>query len=45
MFNTNNLWISTRAIKRLLGERALELEVIVNPKQVVCSLYHLLAVD
>merc|ERR1712241_1476631 len=33
VFNTNNLWISLPAIQRVLGENTLEMEIIVNPKQ------------
>ncbi|KAJ3091350.1 UTP-glucose-1-phosphate uridylyltransferase [Quaeritorhiza haematococci] len=32
IFNTNNLWISLKAIKRLLDEQAFNMEVIVNTK-------------
>merc|ERR1719458_681742 len=32
VFNTNNLWISLPAIQRLVEERALDMEIIVNPK-------------
>jgi len=32
VFNTNNLWINLPAIKRILEDRTLDLEVIVNPK-------------
>ncbi|KAJ3287918.1 UTP-glucose-1-phosphate uridylyltransferase [Borealophlyctis nickersoniae] len=32
IFNTNNLWISLKAIKRLLEENALDMEIIVNNK-------------
>ena len=32
IFNTNNLWISLPAIKRLYEKNALDLEIIVNPK-------------
>jgi UTP--glucose-1-phosphate uridylyltransferase len=32
IFNTNNLWISLKAIKRLVSEKALDMEVIVNNK-------------
>lgn len=32
-FNTNNLWISTKAIRRLLQADQLELDPITNPKQ------------
>nr|XP_061792384.1 UTP--glucose-1-phosphate uridylyltransferase-like [Nerophis lumbriciformis] len=32
IFNTNNLWISLSAIKRLIDNNALDMEVIVNPK-------------
>ncbi|XP_057699836.1 UTP--glucose-1-phosphate uridylyltransferase-like isoform X1 [Corythoichthys intestinalis] len=32
IFNTNNLWISLSAIKRLIDNNALDMEVIANPK-------------
>lgn len=32
VFNTNNLWISLPAIQRLVDERTLDMEIIVNPK-------------
>ncbi|KAM3864891.1 UTP--glucose-1-phosphate uridylyltransferase-like [Diretmus argenteus] len=32
IFNTNNLWISLPAIKRLHDRNAMDLEIIVNPK-------------
>lgn len=32
IFNTNNLWISLPAIKRLQEQNAMDLEIIVNPK-------------
>ncbi|CAB1343923.1 unnamed protein product [Coregonus sp. 'balchen'] len=32
IFNTNNLWISLGAIKRLQEQNALDMEIIVNPK-------------
>lgn len=32
IFNTNNLWISLSAIKRLQEQKAMDLEIIVNPK-------------
>ncbi|XP_060571043.1 UTP--glucose-1-phosphate uridylyltransferase-like isoform X2 [Ruditapes philippinarum] len=32
IFNTNNLWINLQAIKRVLEERTLHMEIIVNPK-------------
>lgn len=32
IFNTNNLWISLSAIKRLQEESSLDMEIIVNPK-------------
>jgi UTP--glucose-1-phosphate uridylyltransferase len=34
IFNTNNLWISLKAIKRVLNNKELSLEIIVNPKNV-----------
>jgi len=33
VFNTNNLWINLPAIQRVLDENTLEMEIIVNPKQ------------
>lgn len=35
IFNTNNLWISLSAIKRLQKQNAMDMEIIVNPK--VCE--------
>ncbi|XP_053236317.1 UTP--glucose-1-phosphate uridylyltransferase isoform X1 [Podarcis raffonei] len=32
IFNTNNLWISLSAIKRLQEQNAIDMEIIVNPK-------------
>lgn len=32
IFNTNNLWISLPAIKRLQEQNAIDMEIIVNPK-------------
>ena len=32
IFNTNNIWVSTRAIKRVLQQNLLDLDVIVNHK-------------
>lgn len=32
IFNTNNLWISLPAIRRLQDQSALDMEIIVNPK-------------
>lgn len=32
IFNTNNLWINLKAIKRVVEKKELQLEVIVNPK-------------
>lgn len=32
IFNTNNLWISLAAIKRLQERGAMDMEIIVNPK-------------
>ena len=31
VFNTNNLWINMAAIKRVVEEKALDMEIIVNP--------------
>ncbi|KAH8119212.1 UTP-glucose-1-phosphate uridylyltransferase [Phellopilus nigrolimitatus] len=33
IFNTNNLWINLRALKRVMETESMELEIIVNPKQ------------
>lgn len=35
IFNTNNLWISLAAIKRLQEQSVMDMEIIVNPK--VCE--------
>lgn len=32
IFNTNNLWISLPAMKRLQQKNSMDLEIIVNPK-------------
>jgi len=32
VFNTNNLWISMPAIQRIMVERTMDMEIIVNPK-------------
>jgi len=32
VFNTNNLWMSMPAIQRVVDERTLDMEIIVNPK-------------
>ncbi|XP_056264379.1 UTP--glucose-1-phosphate uridylyltransferase-like isoform X1 [Pseudoliparis swirei] len=32
IFNTNNLWVSLPAVKRLQAQNAMDLEIIVNPK-------------
>jgi len=32
IFNTNNLWISLPAIKRLQEKNNMDMEIIVNPK-------------
>ncbi|KAI9294882.1 UTP--glucose-1-phosphate uridylyltransferase [Neoconidiobolus thromboides FSU 785] len=32
IFNTNNLWVSVKAIKRLVEQKALNMEIIVNNK-------------
>ncbi|KAJ7543436.1 hypothetical protein O6H91_09G038300 [Diphasiastrum complanatum] len=34
IFNTNNLWVNLKAIKRLVEAEALEMEIIPNPKEV-----------
>lgn len=37
IFNTNNLWISLPAIKRLQEKNTMDLEIIVNPKVTIAS--------
>lgn len=32
IFNTNNLWINLKALKRIMDTEGLELEIIINPK-------------
>jgi len=32
IFNTNNLWIDLKALKRIMGKGGMELDIIVNPK-------------
>jgi UTP--glucose-1-phosphate uridylyltransferase len=32
IFNTNNLWVKLSAMKRVLGQGAMDMEIIVNPK-------------
>ncbi|XP_028768767.1 UTP--glucose-1-phosphate uridylyltransferase [Neltuma alba] len=34
IFNTNNLWVNLKAIKRLVKAEALKMEIIPNPKEV-----------
>ncbi|EPS68282.1 hypothetical protein M569_06487, partial [Genlisea aurea] len=34
IFNTNNLWVNLHAIDRLVGQDALKMEIIPNPKEV-----------
>lgn len=34
IFNTNNLWVSTKAIRRVIDEGLLDLEVIINEKTI-----------
>ncbi|KAJ4960485.1 hypothetical protein NE237_020395 [Protea cynaroides] len=34
IFNTNNLWVNLKAIKRLVDAHALKMEIIPNPKEV-----------
>ncbi|KAM0905122.1 hypothetical protein ACQ4PT_017562 [Festuca glaucescens] len=34
IFNTNNLWVNLKAIKRLVEAEALKMEIIPNPKEV-----------
>jgi UDP-N-acetylglucosamine pyrophosphorylase len=33
IFNTNNLWINLRALKRVMETDGMDLEIIINPKQ------------
>ena len=37
VFNTNNLWISMPAIERVVKEKALDMEIIVNPVRKHCN--------
>lgn len=37
IFNTNNIWINIPAIKRILDEGPMDLEIIVNQKTMECS--------
>lgn len=32
IFNTNNLWINLKALKKIMEAEAMELEIIINPK-------------
>uniref|UniRef100_A0A0W0FH69 UTP--glucose-1-phosphate uridylyltransferase n=1 Tax=Moniliophthora roreri TaxID=221103 RepID=A0A0W0FH69_MONRR len=32
IFNTNNLWVNLRALKRIMETEGMELEIIINPK-------------
>ena len=32
IFNTNNLWINLDAMKRVMDDKSLHMEIIVNPK-------------
>ncbi|KAG1777483.1 UTP-glucose-1-phosphate uridylyltransferase [Suillus placidus] len=32
IFNTNNLWINLPALRRIMGNEGMELEIIINPK-------------
>lgn len=32
IFNTNNLWINLKALKRVMEVEGMELEIIINPK-------------
>eukprot|EP00897_Mesotaenium_endlicherianum_P007184 jgi/Mesen1/6494/ME000332S05503 len=34
IFNTNNMWVNLKAIKRLVAAEALKMEIIPNPKEV-----------
>ena len=38
VFNTNNLWISLPAIQRVVREKALDMEIIVNPVEKMLKL-------
>ena len=38
VFNTNNLWISLPAIQRVVREKALDMEIIVNPVEEMLKL-------
>ena len=40
VFNTNNLWISMPAIQRVVREKALDMEIIVNPVIRYCCKNH-----
>ena len=33
IFNTNNIWINLRALKRVMETDGMDLEIIINPKQ------------
>ncbi|THH19941.1 hypothetical protein EW146_g1313 [Bondarzewia mesenterica] len=33
IFNTNNIWINLKALKRIMDNEGMELEIIINPKQ------------
>jgi UTP--glucose-1-phosphate uridylyltransferase len=33
IFNTNNIWINLRALKRVMETEGMDLEIIINPKQ------------
>ncbi|KAI0266824.1 UTP-glucose-1-phosphate uridylyltransferase [Gloeopeniophorella convolvens] len=33
IFNTNNIWINLRALKRVMENEGMDLEIIINPKQ------------
>ncbi|EIM79168.1 UTP-glucose-1-phosphate uridylyltransferase [Stereum hirsutum FP-91666 SS1] len=33
IFNTNNIWINLKALKRIMDTEGMELEIIINPKQ------------
>ena len=32
VFNTNNLWVNLESIQRIMDEKTLDMEIIVNPK-------------
>ncbi|WZZ38508.1 hypothetical protein YC2023_034767 [Brassica napus] len=40
IFNTNNLWVNLKAIKKLVEADALKMEIIPNPKVLIFYSYH-----